>query len=686
MECHGVPSQHTAMPTPSEQFYQIIFEHGLRPEKIIDDGKDHRCPTQDKPQSQNGWYCFYNDGHGFYKNWALDTEVFVFSQNGKSYEKPRDPAPPPDKLHAIWKAAVALKDHPYLKKKHITCQCEITKLKDYKGSLTVPLYNTQHQLQSLQFIDKDGGKKFLKGYPTKGGHYILGPSNELDMILVCEGIATGLSLHEALQKQVYVVFNAGNLEPVVKYLLETTQQNILICADNDQWNPKNIGVIKAQKAAALSRKRINYVLPHFKQLDSHPTDFNDLHVLEGLKAVQEQVLKVLDKAEAKQKLTRAEKAIHDEALVGSLFDLHLNEMDDYIYLHGKPVGSNELAVIRHTAIRSGAYCDAGRLDDIIHYLAAKQKFHPVKQFLTQGKWNHQENIKKLASYFDDEDNYFELFIRKWLIGAIERIFTGEFNPVLLLLGRQNMGKSRFSGWICPLEGYFVSSSIDPRDNDCRIRLIRNIVWEIDEIKSTTSYYDNDALKGFLSQKDITVRVPYGRVDIKKPALASFLGTSNEDGAGFLADTTGNRRYRVVYLKAVDWEGYTQNVDCQQLWFEAYYYYQQGERNTIDDIVNFQMTNKMEERCELVDPMEEYIHSYFEFTDSEDDKIQSTEILNIIIYHGWKGRVTTGEGRHLATCLKRLGVYRKKSNGILWYHGIKYAPKFLHHDQWYIKNY
>jgi predicted P-loop ATPase len=61
----------------------------------------------------------------------------------------------------------------------------------------------------------------------------------------------------------------------------------------------------------------------------------------------------------------------------------------------------------------------------------------------------------------------------------------------------------------------------------------------------------EALKWFLTLETVTVRRPYGHFDLDKPALASFIGTVNDDGAGFLTDVTGNRRFRPTSLTTIN---------------------------------------------------------------------------------------------------------------------------------------
>jgi hypothetical protein len=56
-------------------FEQALIAHGLMPRRIVSDGKWYRCPTEDKPNRQNGAYLLWVGGQrGFYKNFATDDE------------------------------------------------------------------------------------------------------------------------------------------------------------------------------------------------------------------------------------------------------------------------------------------------------------------------------------------------------------------------------------------------------------------------------------------------------------------------------------------------------------------------------------------------------------------------------------------------------------------------------------
>ena len=98
---------------------------------------------------------------------------------------------------------------------------------------------------------------------------------------------------------------------------------------------------------------------------------------------------------------------------------------------------------------------------------------------------------------------------------------------LVLDGPQGIGKSFLVRWLCPKERYYIEGGINTEDKDSLIRLASKWIWEVGELQATTRKADREALKDFISRRDVTVRPAYGRYDIVKPALASFIVTINE---------------------------------------------------------------------------------------------------------------------------------------------------------------
>lgn len=152
-------------------------------------------------------------------------------------------------------------------------------------AILVPMYD-QRELCGLQKIFSDGKKLFISGQKSKGAYALIGRIDETSENFMCEGFATGCSIHMATGKGVVVTFSASNLVWVAQ-ILKKFEMRMIVCADNDQFTDGNPGVKFARDAAKILGARV--VVPQFKNLEKSPTDFNDLHVLEGLEIVREQL-------------------------------------------------------------------------------------------------------------------------------------------------------------------------------------------------------------------------------------------------------------------------------------------------------------------------------------------------------------------------------------------------------------
>ena len=195
-----------------------------------------------------------------------------------------------EKCRSIWNnAEPADEDHPYLVKK----QVPPFKLRQDGYNLMVPV--TQNgTLVGIQYTNPDGGKWFKKGSVLSGSYYIVGPKgDDVDTVLLCEGWATASSAHMATGLTCVVAFNAGNLKKVALQMADRfPDSEIAVLADDDQWTKGNPGITKATEAAESIGAYL--VIPVFKSVKSKPTDFNDLHCLEGIDVVAEQIEEGLD--------------------------------------------------------------------------------------------------------------------------------------------------------------------------------------------------------------------------------------------------------------------------------------------------------------------------------------------------------------------------------------------------------
>ena len=158
------------------------------------------------------------------------------------------------------------------------------------NTLLIPVTDHEKKIYGLQRIHSDGHKRFLKG-TAKAGHFFMF-KGDLDTIYLCEGYATGASIHEATDQTVFCAFDAGNMSPAGEVIREIYPKTMItVCGDDDQFTKGNPGQAKAEAAA----KAINgsCIFPRFKSLEGEPTDFNDLACREGIDQVREQLQEAL---------------------------------------------------------------------------------------------------------------------------------------------------------------------------------------------------------------------------------------------------------------------------------------------------------------------------------------------------------------------------------------------------------
>lgn len=175
-------------------------------------------------------------------------------------------------------------DHPYLIRKGVlSCGA---KWQQQGNRLLIPVCDFAGVVHGLQYIDATGEKRFRPG-TAKAGHFFTIAGNST--LVICEGFATGASIHQATGATVLIAFDAGNLFSVAKAAREHHPESIIIiAADDDHATPGNPGLTKATAAAQAIDGLL--AVPLFAG-DREPkqTDFNDLHQTDGLDRVGETI-------------------------------------------------------------------------------------------------------------------------------------------------------------------------------------------------------------------------------------------------------------------------------------------------------------------------------------------------------------------------------------------------------------
>jgi putative DNA primase/helicase len=282
-------------------FAQAVAEAGLGWPEIIADGEIHRFHVDgDRSNTQNG-YCLlalFPRPWGFYGTWRDGELIYWYATRQAALTPEEDPQLRENierakrehqqeqaqqwqqasefAAYALKKSRLAPADHPYLVKKGVQPH-EIRV--DPKGNLLIPIVDEQRHLLSLQVIDPDGSKRFLPHGRTKGGFFLI-EGRHASSLLICEGFATGATLHEATGCPVVIAFSCHNLEPVTQVVQRLhPRARIILGADNDQWTDGNPGVTHAVKVAR--QLGVEVLIPDFAGMDvsTKPTDWNDWYRL-----------------------------------------------------------------------------------------------------------------------------------------------------------------------------------------------------------------------------------------------------------------------------------------------------------------------------------------------------------------------------------------------------------------------
>jgi putative DNA primase/helicase len=291
-------------------FVEKMNEFDLFPGEMVLDGNIHRFKNMDD-KGKNSWYIGFDNGDfqagafgcfkmGIHEKYSSISTSHMTKEQKIAYAKQQQELAAQVesiKLNMNNKAArqannifnKGLKNdvdsHQYLIDKDVASHG----LKVNKEKLLIPMFNIDGEIVNIQSINISGEKRFHKGGLVKGCFYLIGEVK--DIIVLCEGYATGATIYSAVKEATVICFNSSNLKNIALELSSLhPNASILIAGDDDQFNEINSGRIEAIKAA----KHIGgyTVFPKFKDVDYGDktlTDFNDLYRAYGLKEVKSQI-------------------------------------------------------------------------------------------------------------------------------------------------------------------------------------------------------------------------------------------------------------------------------------------------------------------------------------------------------------------------------------------------------------
>jgi putative DNA primase/helicase len=268
------------------------------------DGDLHRFDDPEgRRKNEACWYVLHLDGipAGAYGNWrtgyqsnwrantpkAMDHEDRVridtmvrIARKRREHEKLERQADAARRAGPLWSDAIpATDDHPYLASKHIPA----SGLRQTRDRLLVPLRDIDGNLRSLQTINPNGEKRFLRGGRITGCFALTGARAipETGDLYIAEGWATAATIARTLKIPVVAAMNAGNLKPVAQAIRRRFPRlAIVVAADNDHNIPGNPGLVKAKEAAKSVQGLVD--IPRVcMQFGCRCTDFNDTAYCKG---------------------------------------------------------------------------------------------------------------------------------------------------------------------------------------------------------------------------------------------------------------------------------------------------------------------------------------------------------------------------------------------------------------------
>ena len=242
---------------PEDQLRTAMLLVGITPPESIDmDGRVHRF-NGDGKKDKSAWYCVFGDGipAGRFGDWRQGLESSFRADVGRTLtaaeemahtrrmveakalrdaEITRKHEVAADTVEKIWVGCTgASPDHPYIARKGIKPHgARVTG----DGRLVVPLYNSDGEMASLQYISDSGSKMYHPGGETAGNFWQVGALDEPGTVYVAEGFATAASINEATGRPCIVTYSASNILKVVPILRERfgATQSIVVVADNDE--------------------------------------------------------------------------------------------------------------------------------------------------------------------------------------------------------------------------------------------------------------------------------------------------------------------------------------------------------------------------------------------------------------------------------------------------------------------
>lgn len=387
---------------------------------------------------------------------------------------------------------------------------------------------------------------------------------------------------------------------------------------------ENAGRAKAFSAA--KRHTAHVVLPKFTGRAEDLTDFNDLHVAEGLPIVREQCMApppertekksipkppgesgpngggggnggddgesggrglwfpyLTDKREVKGIRENVYFALREDPLLHDL--VRYNEFSQKIDKVRLPPWGGKLGEWKEVLddIRLAEYLASRHnliignpitVEQAVLMSAHDNAYNPVRDDLESVVWDRVERRHHwMIDCLGAVDNeYVQAASEYFILSLVARVFDPgcQMDYMLVLQGAQGEGKSSV---LQVLGGdYYGAGSFRIGDKDSLQALQGRLIFNFNELDAL-SRSESTAIKGFITERTDRFRPPYAKGFQAFPRNCVLTGDTNQ--GEFLRDATGDRRFWVVHVSDVDVPKMAQMR--AQLLAEAVHFYKLGTK-------------------------------------------------------------------------------------------------------------
>lgn len=290
-------------------------------------------------------------------------------------------------------------------------------------------------------------------------------------------------------------------------------------------------------------------------------------------------------------------------------------------------------------------------------LSKKNQRSPFLDYIKGQIWDGTERLETwLHRLWGVEDTDFTRQVAsKWLISACARLAKPgtKIDWMMVVVGSQKVGKSSMPSVL--FKGNSLTLYGDSSDKDLHMKFHSALVIGFDELDSF-GRKESSFLKAMISTPVDYFRPPYGASVEVFSRRFTLYGCGNR--ADYLqSDPSGYRRYPTIEVKQLlDFKGLEAETD--QLWAEAWYWYQNKEVNY------WEVDGASEEAEKYVAPnqLEEEIQSYLHLA-----KQSPTNVKDGFLYVKYSAMVPhlnakNPNPKEVAAILRKFGAVRKKGRG------------------------